>query len=92
VFYKRNGSLFFDKVDESHAGRYSCTPYNELGTAGQSPSIHVVVQRPPQFTIKPKLIYLEKLGTVVRMDCDARDRDGSHQPFIKWQRVWSFLV
>lgn len=32
VFYRRNGSLFFSKVEEQHAGHYTCTPYNELGT------------------------------------------------------------
>jgi hypothetical protein len=32
VFYRPNGSLFFNKVDESHSGRYSCTPYNKLGS------------------------------------------------------------
>lgn len=36
VYYKRNGSLYFTKVEESHAGLYSCTPYNELGSDGPS--------------------------------------------------------
>lgn len=31
VFYKRNGSLFFSQVNDLHGGKYSCTPYNELG-------------------------------------------------------------
>lgn len=42
VFYRRNGSLYFSKVDETHSGSYSCTPYNELGTEGPSPAIEVV--------------------------------------------------
>lgn len=42
VFYRRNGSLYFSKVDESHAGSYSCTPYNDLGTEGSSTPINVV--------------------------------------------------
>lgn len=42
VFYRRNGSLYFSKVDETHSGSYTCTPYNELGTEGPSPSITVV--------------------------------------------------
>lgn len=41
VFYRRNGSLYFSKVDETHSGSYTCTPYNELGTEGPSPSITV---------------------------------------------------
>ncbi|XP_040167442.1 protein borderless [Anopheles arabiensis] len=84
VFYNRNGSLQFDKVDDSHAGRYSCTPYNDLGTDGPSPIINVIVQRPPFFTIKPKLVYVTKMGGTVQMHCDARDRDGYHIPQITW--------
>lgn len=86
VFYKRNGSLFFSKVDESHAGRYTCTPYNELGTEGPSPLITVIVQRPPIFTMKPKPIYIHKLGEDAEMACDAIDRDGTHRPSIVWTR------
>lgn len=87
VFYKRNGSLFFNKVDDSHAGRYSCTPYNELGTEGASPIINVIVQRPPRFTLRPKQIYIHKLGDYAEMSCDAIDRDGRHRPLISWTKV-----
>lgn len=86
VFYKRNGSLYFSTVDETHNGRYSCTPYNDLGTDGPSPLIQVIVQRPPQFTLKPKSIYMTKLGEAVYMTCDATDRDGTHQALIQWTR------
>lgn len=86
VFYKRNGSLYFSTVDETHNGRYSCTPYNDLGTDGPSPLIQVIVQRPPQFTLKPKPIYMTKLGEAVSMTCDATDRDGSHRALIQWTR------
>lgn len=45
VFYRKNGSLYFSKVDETHAGSYTCTPYNELGTEGpSSPTIVVTTQ------------------------------------------------
>lgn len=86
VFYKRNGSLYFSTVDETHNGRYSCTPYNDLGTDGPSPLIQVIVQRPPQFTLKPKPIYMTKLGESLTMTCDATDRDGSHRALIQWTR------
>lgn len=46
VFYRRNGSLYFSKVDETHSGSYTCTPYNELGTEGPSPSITVASSHP----------------------------------------------
>lgn len=85
VFYKRNGSIYFNAIDETHAGRYSCTPYNELGTEGPSPLIHVFVQHPPVFTLKPKPIYIHKLGDTVTMQCDASEQDG-RRPEITWRR------
>ncbi|XP_031624013.1 protein borderless isoform X4 [Contarinia nasturtii] len=86
VFYRRNGSIFFNSVDESHAGRYSCTPYNDLGTEGPSTLIRVFVQRPPIFTLKPKPIYVHKLGDTATFQCDATDQDGQHRPIIQWRR------
>lgn len=88
VFYKRNGSLYFTKVNDNHAGRYTCTPYNTLGTEGSSPIIKVMVQRPPSFRIKPKQIYFTKLGETVHLHCSAMDPTNEH--FIaptEWLRV-----
>lgn len=87
VFYKLNGSLFFSSVQDSHTGRYTCTPYNELGTAGPSTPINVIVQRPPLITMKPKPHYITKLGDKVKFPCDARDRNGPERPIIQWSRV-----
>ncbi|XP_075152895.1 borderless isoform X1 [Haematobia irritans] len=86
VFYRMNGSLFFSKVDESHAGSYTCTPYNDLGTDGPSPVINVIVLRPPIFTVTPKAIYIQKLGETAHMACQAIDRDGTNHPSIDWKR------
>ncbi|XP_014210122.1 protein borderless isoform X1 [Copidosoma floridanum] len=86
VFYRRNGSLFFSKVDETHAGSYSCTPYNVLGTEGPSPPITVIVQRPPVFTVTPQHLYMRKLGDTLEIPCDARDGDINHRPTIVWYK------
>ncbi|XP_018573358.1 protein borderless [Anoplophora glabripennis] len=86
VFYRRNGSLYFSKVDESHTGTYTCTPYNELGTAGPSPNMHVTVQRAPIFVRIPHNLYLKKLGETIEMPCDARDGDNGHRPIIVWYK------
>ncbi|XP_030380497.1 protein borderless [Scaptodrosophila lebanonensis] len=86
VFYKMNGSLFFSKVDENHAGSYTCTPYNDLGTDGPSPIISVIVLRPPIFSITPKAIYIQKLGDTAEFPCEAIDRDGNNRPSIVWKR------
>lgn len=87
VFYKRNGSLFFKQVDENHAGIYTCTPFNDLGTDGPSTGIRVIVQRPPVFQITPNNLYLRKMGEDIEMPCDASDGDGSHKPAISWKKV-----
>ncbi|VEN49372.1 unnamed protein product [Callosobruchus maculatus] len=86
VFYRRNGSLYFNKVDESHAGAYTCTPYNDLGTEGPSTNMHVLVQRPPVFVRTPHNLYLRKLGESVEMPCDARDGEDGHRPLIVWYK------
>ncbi|XP_014237550.1 protein borderless isoform X2 [Trichogramma pretiosum] len=86
VFYRRNGSLFFNKVDESHAGSYTCTPYNALGTEGPSSPINVIVQRPPVFTVIPQHLYMRKLGDTLEIPCDARDGDLNHRPSIMWYK------
>ncbi|KAH8357021.1 hypothetical protein KR200_002319 [Drosophila serrata] len=86
VFYKMNGSLFFAKVDENHAGSYTCTPYNDLGTDGPSPVISVIVLRPPIFSVTPKAIYIQKLGEAAELPCEAIDRDGNNRPSIVWSR------
>lgn len=90
VFYKRNGSLFFNKISDEHGGRYTCTPYNTSGTAGSSPIIHVIVQRPPIFKVKPKQIYITKLGEDVELHCEARDPSNEHfKSPVEWMRVGS---
>nr|XP_014275507.1 protein borderless isoform X2 [Halyomorpha halys] len=84
VFSKRNGSLYFNKVDETHGGEYTCTPYNDLGTLGPSPRIRVVVQHPPVFTLTPHNMYLRRTGDSILMPCDALDGDSAHRPTILW--------
>lgn len=86
VFYRRNGSLSFLKVDETHSGSYTCTPYNDLGTEGPSPTISVIVQRPPVFTLTPQPMYIKKLGETLEIPCDAKDGDQSHRPSIVWYK------
>ncbi|CRL00837.1 CLUMA_CG014088, isoform A [Clunio marinus] len=87
VFYKRNGSLFFSEVDDLHGGKYTCTPYNVLGTEGPSPIIKVLVQHPPEFTLKPKSVYIRKLGESVTMNCSAKDKHtNDDRSLIDWTR------
>ena len=87
VFYKLNGSLFFSQVNDFHAGKYSCTPFNSLGTSGPSTIINVFVQHPPEFTNKPKSVYIQKLSDNVTMHCSARDKHtDDDRSLIAWSR------
>jgi hypothetical protein len=92
VFYRKNGSLYFTKVNESHSGHYTCTPGNELGTEGPSPPINVIVQRPPMFTVVPHKLYLRKPGETIELPCDAVDGDDNHKPKIAWLRKDSLAL
>ncbi|KAL3267564.1 hypothetical protein HHI36_011683 [Cryptolaemus montrouzieri] len=86
VFYKKNGSLLISKVDESHNGRYTCTPFNKLGTQGPSPPMNVVVQKPPVFVASPNNMYIRKLGEPIEIPCDARDGNNGHRPTVVWYK------
>lgn len=73
------------QVDENHAGNYSCTATNKLGTEGASSIMHVIVQRPPSFVIMPKSIYLKKLGDNIEIPCETSNIDGHST--IMWKKV-----
>lgn len=74
-------------MDDLHGGRYACTPYNELGTEGPSTIITVFVQHPPEFTLKPKSVYIRKLADSVTMHCSARDLlTDDDRSLITWTR------
>lgn len=86
VYSHLNGSLFFSKIDENHSGLYSCTPRNALGTEGASSLMKVVVQHPPEFTIRPERLYFSKLGSSVTLHCDARNLQGKSRPDLLWSK------
>ncbi|CAG9859891.1 unnamed protein product [Phyllotreta striolata] len=86
VFYKKNGSLYINRVDDSHNGIYTCTPYNDLGSAGASTNMHVIVQTTPKFLKIPDNLYLRQLGETVEMTCDATDGEDGHKPMIIWYK------
>jgi hypothetical protein len=77
-------------VDESHAGGYTCTPFNELGSIGASPSMTVFVQRPPVFTLRPSSLYVRRVGDGVDMGCVAIEEGNpeyARPPIVSWMRV-----
>ncbi|XP_068907487.1 protein turtle isoform X7 [Tenebrio molitor] len=86
IVIMNNGSLLFTRVNESHQGRYTCTPYNAQGTQGSSGQMEVLVRKPPVFTVEPEAMYQRKVGETVEMHCDAQEAEGTQKPNIQWQR------
>ncbi|KAF4526583.1 hypothetical protein B566_EDAN015695 [Ephemera danica] len=86
IVIMNNGSLLFTRVNESHQGRYTCTPYNAQGTQGSSGPMEVLVRKPPVFTIEPENLYQRKVGETVEMVCEALEAEGTQKPSIQWQR------
>ncbi|XP_050346997.1 protein borderless [Nymphalis io] len=86
VFYSRNGSLLFNRVDESHEGLYSCTPYNSLGSEGSSAGVRVRVQRPPALAARPQPLYLVRLGATVNLPCTVATEPYYALPSIRWAK------
>ncbi|XP_014670812.1 PREDICTED: protein turtle homolog A-like [Priapulus caudatus] len=80
----RNGSLLIEKADKSNEGKYACTPYNEVGTAGTSDPILVAVKDPPRFVVGPAPVYQRTEGSEVIMPCAAT---GDPAPTVQWKRA-----
>lgn len=49
--------------------------------------MNVIVQHPPEFTLKPKSVYIQKLNDIVTMHCSARDKHtDDDRSLIVWTR------
>lgn len=87
IVMMNNGSLLVTRVNQSHQGRYTCTPYNAQGTQGSSGAMEVMVKKPPEFTMEPEEMYQRKVGETVEMRCDAQEtEEGTQKPNISWTR------
>ncbi|XP_045534516.1 protein borderless [Papilio machaon] len=88
VFYSMNGSLLFNRVDESHEGVYSCTPYNALGTEGASGGVRVRVLRAPRLSARPQPLYVARLGDTLTLPCAVAEppHHAAPAPALRWTR------
>lgn len=73
-------------MENEHGGKYTCTPFNDLGTEGPSTPMDVIVQHPPKLIVTPKVVYFCKLGDNITMPCEA-ENTGKIGPAIVWQKV-----
>lgn len=74
------------QVGKEHGGKYTCTPFNDLGTEGPSTPMDVIVQHPPKLITVPKVLYFRKPGDNITMPCEAERLD-DRGPAIVWQKV-----
>lgn len=46
----------------------------------------VIVQHPPEFTVRPERLYFTKLGASVTLHCDAKNLKGKPRPDLIWSK------
>ncbi|XP_072166432.1 protein turtle homolog A-like [Diadema setosum] len=80
----KDGSLVIDDASVTDEGSYTCTPYNDLGTAGQSTPTTLHVIDPPSFAMEPEPSYQQSVGSSVFMPCSA---SGNPPPSLTWRKV-----
>lgn len=78
-------------MDQSHSGEYTCTPFNDLGSSGESAPMRVIVQQPPIFSVRPASLYVRRIGNNVKMHCAAEPETYSNQNplVVTWFKVKS---
>ncbi|XP_026689415.2 uncharacterized protein LOC100182555 isoform X3 [Ciona intestinalis] len=81
-----SGELIFKAIQQSDEGLYSCTPYNILGTGGESPKMRLVVKNPPQFIAKPETQYELEIGKPFIASCYG---NGDPPTTVTWRKVES---
>ncbi|XP_022098458.1 uncharacterized protein LOC110983482 [Acanthaster planci] len=78
------GGLTIFRTDLGDSGSYTCTPYNKIGTAGESTVTLLTVRDPPQFVTRPKSLYQRLLGEDITIPCSAT---GDPAPTMSWHKV-----
>ncbi|XP_038064898.1 protein turtle homolog A-like [Patiria miniata] len=78
------GSLTIARAETGDSGSYTCTPYNKIGTAGESTATVLIVRDPPHFVTIPKSLYQRLLGEDVTIPCTAT---GDPTPIISWKKI-----
>nr|CAB3255663.1 protein turtle homolog A [Phallusia mammillata] len=76
--------LGFREVHFVDEGLYTCTPYNILGTAGESSDLRLVAKQPPSFTQRPPKSYEAEIGSTLKASCIGM---GDPPPTVSWRKV-----
>ncbi|KAG5284858.1 hypothetical protein AALO_G00031300 [Alosa alosa] len=75
-----DGNILIAEVTEDMLGTYTCTPYNVLGSTGQSRAATLVLKDPPKFLAVPAGEYRQEVGREVVVPCEADTN-------ITWRKV-----
>ncbi|XP_078277094.1 protein turtle homolog A-like [Rhinoraja longicauda] len=78
-----DGAILIAVVDNTASGVYSCTPYNSLGTLGNSTPTHIILKDPPKFVVRPAASYRPAIGQELRIGCTAT---GDPWPRVSWSK------
>ncbi|KAA0703843.1 Protein turtle -like protein A [Triplophysa tibetana] len=78
------GSIVIATANDDAAGVYTCTPYNSLGTMGQSEPTTVMLQDPPSFKVSPSKEYRLDMGKMLVIPCQM---NGNPPPKVTWKKV-----
>ncbi|XP_032898483.1 protein turtle homolog A-like isoform X2 [Amblyraja radiata] len=78
-----DGAILIAVVDNTARGVYSCTPYNSLGTLGNSTPTHIILKDPPKFVVRPAASYRSAIGQELRIGCTAT---GDPRPRVSWSK------
>nr|XP_039253695.1 roundabout homolog 1-like isoform X1 [Styela clava] len=79
-----NGSLVLEDIQQRDAARYTCTPYNILGTMGESIGTRLIVRYPPYFTKNPKSTHEAEIGKPLVIQCQG---SGDPPPHVSWIKL-----
>ncbi|KAL2094419.1 hypothetical protein ACEWY4_009138 [Coilia grayii] len=75
-----DGNILVAEVTEDMLGSYACTPYNVLGTTGQSRAATLVLKDPPKLLAVPAGEYRQEVGRELIVPCEADTN-------ITWRKV-----
>lgn len=84
MYLNKYFNLIIEPAEFSDGGRYTCTPFNNIGTAGESTGTNLKIRMPPYFTQRPKSAYEAEIGKTLNIYCRG---GGKPPPNVSWRKV-----